>query len=104
MEKCYGCGAETKEAQKVENGEIVTYFEKHPIVGVVNKADVEEGTAVLENPDAESVFVGVLVCKECHENPEHRTAHALKCHFFERTSQKQIRMALILAGSEDIGG
>lgn len=87
MERCYGCGAEA---------------EKHPIVGVAHAQDVEAGTDVLKNPNDASNFVGVHVCKDCHVNPEHRTAHALKCHFFERGEKALVGM--ILAGSENIGG
>jgi len=86
METCYGCGAKA---------------ESHPIIGVVNKDDVKAGTAVLENPDEGSDFVGVPVCAACHVDPEHRTAHDLKAHFFS-AGPGAIR-ALVMAGSSDLG-
>jgi hypothetical protein len=88
MEICYGCGAKA---------------EQHPILGVMNKADVKRGATIIPNPAEASPFVGVPVCKLCHEDPEHRTVHALKCHFFSRGGKREV-MGLVMAGSADIGG
>ena len=88
MESCYGCGAEA---------------EKHPILGVINRSDVEAGATTIANPSDASAFVGVTVCGPCHKDPEHRTAHALKCHFVERQDERKVLVALVMAGSENLG-
>lgn len=91
METCYGCGAEA---------------ESHPIVGVLNSGDVDpkfDKKSIIANPDGGSVFVGVPVCAACHQDPEHRDEHDLKCHFFDRSSAS-IARALVMAGSSSIGG
>ena len=85
MEACYGCSAKA---------------EQHPIVAVMNKKDVKKGASVIPNPDANSQFVGVPVCKECHVDPKHRKAHEIKGHFFPRERQTR---ALVMAGSDDLG-
>jgi hypothetical protein len=87
MEQCYGCG---KEAERM------------PVIGVMNRADVEAGTRVVANPSELSAFVGVYACAECHRDPGHRTAHALKCHFFERKDERKVLVGLIQAGSMDL--
>lgn len=103
MEKCYGCGARSAPVQKIVDGKIVT-VDEHPILGVLNKADLDTKSrpTTLANPNTASAFVGVAVCKACHEDPAHRIAHALKCHFFERGG-KQSMVGMILAGSNDLG-
>jgi ferredoxin len=50
----------------------------HPVVAIMNQADVPEGvTAGQPGPYG---FVAVPTCKECHENPEHRV-RPIKGHF-----------------------
>jgi hypothetical protein len=89
-EVCYGCGAMSDDP--------------HPIFAVVNKDDVDKGyKSVIENPDTTRPFVGVPVCSACHKDPAHRTAHQIKGHFFERVGNMP-KVALMLAGSNDIGG
>jgi hypothetical protein len=100
-EQCYGCGAEAPPAQKIVNDQVVTVRE-HPIVGVLNRADLEAGAPHLANPLEGSAFVGVPVCAACHQDPAHRSARALKCHFFERGKQGVV--GLVMAGSATIGG
>ena len=87
MERCYGCNAEAGE---------------HPILGIINKADVEDGAPVIANPNATSAFVGVGVCADCHRDPEHRTVRALKCHFHERANAGKALVGLIMAGSTNL--
>jgi hypothetical protein len=88
-ETCYGCGAEAPAGTT------------HPMISVVNAKDVEKGTRSIANPNQDSAFVAVPVCDACWKDPAHRSAHAIKGHFFERRASK---MALMMAGSSDIGG
>lgn len=100
-EICYGCGTEIP-------------AKAHPdlpptsVIGIMNAKDVDDGWTVIDNPstaaaeDGES-YVGVPVCLACHKDPQHRTAHPLKVHFFERIGGTP-KMALIMAGSMGIQG
>lgn len=100
-EICYGCGSEIIPAA-------------HPslpptsVIGVINAKDVDDGWTMIDNPagntgeDGEK-YVGVPVCLLCHRDPQHRTAHPLKVHFFERVGATP-RIALMMAGSMGIGG
>lgn len=93
-EICYGCGSLSSAANP------------HPVVGVLNRTDLDDGWTVLDNDspgeDGET-YVGVPVCDACWRNPEHRSAHPLKVHFFERKGNSA-KVGLLTAGSFGIGG
>jgi hypothetical protein len=71
LEACIGCEASSKE---------------HPIVGIGSNLDTGEKGSF-------------PVCKECHENPQHRS-RKLKMHFFSKANEKY---ALSKAFSTSIG-
>lgn len=94
-EKCFGCGAVSSDGQ-------------HPIIGVINKKDINDSATVIDNPSEDAAqdgqhYVGVPVCDNCWKDPRHRTANPLKCHFFERKGNVP-KIGLMLAGSFDLGG
>lgn len=96
MEQCYGCDADAKE--------------QHPVIGVINKKELDTAVAFIANPKGTNAkgedgehYVGVPVCKACHEDPAHRTVRSLKCHFFYRTDKDAVLVALIRAGSLNLG-
>ncbi len=100
-ELCYGCGATINPPE-------------HPslpptsVLGVMHEEDVDDGWTVIDNPSPDAAedgqsYVGVPVCIPCHQDPAHRTAHPLKCHFFERRGSAA-KIGLMLAGSMNVQG
>lgn len=100
-EVCYGCGTEIP-------------VREHPalpptsVIGVMHAEDVDAGWTTIDNPSPDAAedgqsYVGVPVCIPCHQDPAHRTAHQLKCHFFERKGSAA-KIGLMLAGSMGIQG
>jgi hypothetical protein len=87
LERCAGCDS----SAHISKG-------GHPMVGAMNAEDAEAIGFDASNASQRG-FVVVPVCKECHENPEHRV-RALKCHFFPRQMAASAKTA---AGSTTIG-
>jgi len=108
-ELCYGCGDAAKPGQIDLTQRRVIVEAQHPVIGVINERDVDDSFGhVVENPTEDTgpdgeFYVGVPVCRACHVDPQHRRLRPLKCHFFERVGNTH-KMALIAAGSSDIGG
>lgn len=95
-EICYGCGALSSAANP------------HPVVGVINSADLDDGWTSIDNASGEpgedgEQYVGVPVCGACHRDPQHRSAHPLKVHFFERKGNSA-KFGIMTAGSFGIQG
>lgn len=84
-ESCAFCGVEPASGKT------------HPWVGVCRKTDLAPDREPVE---ANQVWAAVPCCQNCHVDPSRRTLQ-LKAHFFGRD---QVRAAVGLAGSSDIGG
>jgi hypothetical protein len=105
-EVCYGCGQTIQPAPTLPP----EYPPLPPtsVVGVMHEEDVDAGWTTIEHPTGEAgedgqKYVAVPVCIPCHVDPAHRTAHQLKCHFFERRGNAS-KIGLMLAGSMGIQG